>query len=296
MILRVETGDIDIFSTGPNLSWEDVEAMNAAADIERLEAIRRGASTVHDREGAEELVDQVEGLLRDVGEGTRIDTVNDDYKRRVRALRAVLRRLGIDHTNPYDDLWRFYESWGSRGLSSYASRRAYAAELYAPVRRALEDLEFQALVDPVGAHLTGWVPVDEHVAKLRARFRIARDARDYNAVGLLCTTTLQVLGRLVFHAATHLPEGEREPGPDDAKRRIGFYVDAVTRGRGRAFAEIRKLVDPTARLAEAVKHAAEPTRVEAGIAADATIQLVNLLRRVSELEDRDADDVAASSA
>jgi hypothetical protein len=38
------------------------------------------------------------------------------------------------------------------------------------------------------------------------------------------------------------------------------------------------------RLAEAVKYAPEPTRIEAGIAADAGIQLVNLVRRISELE------------
>ena len=252
---------------------------------ERIDEVRRGTAPVDDRDVAEELVDQVEGLLRDVGEGTRIDTVNDGYKRRIRALRAVLRRLGIEHTNPHDDLWRFYESWVPRGLGSYVSRRAHAAELYAPVRRALEDLEFQALVDPAATRPTGWVPVDEHVAKLRARFRIARDAADYKAVGLLCATTLQILGRHVFQPTRHLPQGEPEPGADDAKRRIGFYVDAVTHGRGRTFAEIRKLVDPIARLAEAVKHAREPTRVEAGIAADATIQLVNLVRRLAELDD-----------
>ena len=152
------------------------------------------------------------------------------------------------------------------------------------MRRALEDLEFQTLVDPAATRPTGWVPVDEHVAKLRSRFRTARDARDYNAVGLLCATTLQVLGRFIFDPGRHLPDGEAEPGPDDAKRRITFYVDALTRHEGAALAEVRKLVAPSARLAEAVKHARSPTRVEAGIAADAAIQLVQLVRRLSELE------------
>jgi len=267
-----------------NVSWEDIEALNHTAESEHLETLRRGSTEVDDREAAEQLVDRVEGVLREVGEGTRIEGVNDLYKAQVRALGAVLRRLGVEHSNPYRDLWRFYASWAERGLATYASRRAYAAELYEPVRRALEDLEFARLVDPAATRPTGWVPVDETVAKLRARFRTSRDDADYKAVGLLCGSALQILGRLIFDPARHLPGGEVEPSPDDAKRRIGFYVHAVTAGQGGLYAEVRKIASATARLSEAVKHAQAPTRVEAGIAADATTQLVNLVRRLAELE------------
>jgi hypothetical protein len=111
-----------------------------------------------------------------------------------------------------------------------------------------------------------------------------RDLADWTLEGLQCASLLQRLGREVFDPARHLPAGEATPGRDYGKRRIGFYVDAVTAERGSAFSEIRKLAGSCARLAETVRHAPAPTRVEAGIAADATIQLVQLVRRLTPLD------------
>jgi hypothetical protein len=119
-----------------------------------LEAIRAGKGDLDDREAAGELVDEVESLLQRVGSGTRIDDVGDEYKAAYRALSAVLQRLGVAHANPYRDLWRFYRSWEEKQLSSYASRRAYASELYEPVRLELDKLEWARLVEPV-AQRTG---------------------------------------------------------------------------------------------------------------------------------------------
>jgi hypothetical protein len=92
-------------------------------------------------------------LLQKVGSGTRINEVNDEYKAVYRALSAVLHRLGIAHTNPYRDLWRFFRIWEEKQLGSYASRRAYASELYDPVRLELEKLEWATLVAPVAGGL-----------------------------------------------------------------------------------------------------------------------------------------------
>jgi hypothetical protein len=118
-----------------------------------LEAIRAGKGDLDDREAAGELVDEVESLLQRVGSGTRIDDVSDAYKAAYRALSAVLQRLGVAHANPYRDLWRFYRSWEEKQLSSYASRRAYASELYEPVRLELDKLEWARLVEPVANEL-----------------------------------------------------------------------------------------------------------------------------------------------
>lgn len=252
-----------------------------------LEALRRGDADVNDASAAEELVRWISGTMLQVATGgEKIDAVNEDYQAHYRALAAVLRRLGIPHPNLFDELWTFYGHWSSE-LPGYASRREYVTRLYQPVRQALDELGCQSLVEPVADRTTGWPAVDEGVQKLRERYRNARDAGDYRAVGLECTTTLQALGRTVFDPKRHLPAGEAMPSVTDAKRRIGFFVDVLTSGHGNTFAEIRKLVPPTARLAEAVKHAQAPTRVEVGVAADATIQLVNLVRRVAQLESVD---------
>jgi hypothetical protein len=264
-------------------SWE-AQAAAEQEHFEKLEAIRTGQAQVDDQRVAADLVDELEGLLQRVGSGTRIEDVNDEYKAAHRALAAVLQRLGVAHTNPYRDLWRFFRSWEEKQLGSYASRRAYASELYEPVRLGLEKLEWAVLVKPVAGRPTNWSEVDARIRELREAYSLARSANDCKAIGLRVGALLQALGRHVFDPARHLPAGESEPSPDDAKRRIGFYVDTVTRGRGDLYAEVRKLTNASMRLAEAVKHAPEPTRIEAGIAADAGIQLVNLVRRISELE------------
>lgn len=242
----------------------------------RWEEVRQGTAGVDDRVVAEQLLDIMEGLLARSG---AIFKQGDEYGRMYRILAAVLRRLGIPNPNRFRKLALFEEDY-RRSRALHGSRSEAAADLYEPVRRMLDELEWNALIDPIDGE-TGWPSIDTHVRKLRARFRDARDAQDYKAVGLLCTTTLQLLGQTVFKEDCHLPVGEQEPGLDDAKRRIGFYVDAVAPGHGDACREIRKLSAAAARLAEVVKHAPVPSEIEAGIAADATIQVVYLVRRLS---------------
>jgi hypothetical protein len=263
---------------------EEAEEQSRRAHLQELDAIRLGRGKVDDRHGAVRLVDDVEDLLQRVGSGTRIDDVNDEYRATYRALAAVLHRLGIAHTNPYRDLWRFYQSWEEKQLSTYASRRVYASELYEPVRLELDKLEWARLVEPIAGWPTSWAGIDSRIQELREAYSIARSPNDCKAIGLRVGALLQALGRHVFDPARHLPAGETEPSSDDAKRWIGLYVDTATRGRGDIYAEVRKLANATMRLAEAVKHAPEPSRIEAGIAADAGIQLANLVRRISELQ------------
>lgn len=97
--------------------------------------------------------------------------------------------------------------------------------------------------------------------------------------------------RQLFDVTQHLPEGADEPGRDDAKARIGLFIDAAGFGRSGRYTELRQLLRASHRLAEAVKHDSRPSRHHAGMAADATVLLVSLLRRVDELQDRDAINV-----
>ena len=276
MISMPGDGDLDLV-----LSSSEAERLHKR---ERLEAVYRGRDSTEDPEAAEELIRWIAGTMVAVATGElEIKAANPEYQTHYRALSAVLQRLGIDNPNPFDDLWTFYGHWRAE-LPSYADRRVYVTELYAPVRRSLDELAYDELVDPVADRPTGWAAIDAAILKLRRSYAAARDAEDCKGVGLQCASLLQQLGRQVFDPALHLPAGEGEPGRDDAKRRIGLYVEAVTAGRGSAFSEIRKLATSCARLAEAVKHAPAPTRVEAGIAADATIQLAQMVRRLAALD------------
>jgi hypothetical protein len=73
----------------------------------------------------------------------RNDRLNDEGISIVlRALRAVLRRLGVEFDPPFRDFARFRDYWILQGMDgSYAARRNYLNELFDPVITKLEQLE-----------------------------------------------------------------------------------------------------------------------------------------------------------
>ena len=196
----------------------------------------------------------------------------------------MLRRLGLDNPNPYRASYRYVVDERTRELHSYTAHRASLSALYEPVYEALDALEWERLVEPVAGRPTGCIELDNRMAELREAYAAARSADEHKAIGLRSGAILQSLGLQMFDPERHLPPGATVPSRDDAKRRIGFYVTFVTRGRGARYAEIRKLAEAAVRLSEAVKHAPTPSRIDAGIAADATIQVVNLVRRLTHLD------------
>lgn len=245
--------------------------------------MRRGESSTPDVEAAEGLVDSVSALMVSVATGgPEIKTVDADYKREHRALRAVLRRLDIDYPNKFDDLWRWYGRWSDGSLPSYHSRRVFISELFAPVRQALEEQADagRELAEGVSDAPTGWVHIDQQSARLRRLWREADDADAYNAVGLQCMKVLTTLGHVVFDAERDLPAGEEEPGRDDAKKRIGHFLRRVAAGEKSE--NIRKIVNGAYGQANAAKHRHVATRADAGISANATLLIVSTLRLLAD--------------
>jgi hypothetical protein len=60
------------------------------------------------------------------------------------------------------------------------------------------------------------------------------------ALGLQCVKALTTIGHVVFDAARDVPPGEEEPGRDDAKKRIGYFLRRVAPGEKGE--NIRKIV------------------------------------------------------
>lgn len=127
---------------------------------------------------------------------------------------------------------------------------------------------------------TGWPEVDKEISELRRHFQGARTAQDYRSVGLDCVAVTESLGAQVYDPAKHLREGEEEPPIANTKQRLErFLGDAIP---GPENATLRKLARATIDYAQHVKHSGTPTRREAGIAADAVIQLANILRQLDD--------------
>ena len=111
---------------------------------------------------------------------------------------------------------------------------------------------------------------------MRERFAIARTAEDFQAIGLFCRELFISPGEATFDEDEHLPDGEDLPGPADAKRRLGFTVDAVAGGESNR--ERRAVIKASFDLANKVQHARTATPDEAATVAEATVTSVSLMR------------------
>jgi hypothetical protein len=124
------------------------------------------------------------------------------------------------------------------------------------------------------------VAVDIEISELRRHYNSARTPQDYRAVGLDCVAVTEALSALVYHPGRHLRAGEKEPPIAKTKQRIERFIEESAPGPNDAV--LRKLARAAIEYAQHVKHSETPTRREAGIAADAVIQLANILRRLDE--------------
>lgn len=224
---------------------------------------------------------RVEFLAMGTSGGTRIE--NEQSGRLLRALGRVLDRLGVPFDPPFRDFDGFHAHWSANGgYGSWDVRRQMVAHLFDPVRDALETLEEDAyrrsLANPISPRgRTGWRQVDEEITELRRLFSTAHNGAAYSAVGNNCVRVLEALSAVAYDPARHLPEGEQEPPVAETKKRLDRVVEVELTGSGSR--ELRKLVRAAIEAAQATKHRT-PSRRDAGIAADSTILLANILRRL----------------
>lgn len=252
--------------------------------------LRAGPLPDHaDIEVAVPLARLVHDELERYGTGGGQELNDEDIRVALLALRVVLDRLGITAFDPeFRDYGTFRNWWIRRGAAGkWQARRDLLRDIFEQVHDSLADLETRALsstlVAPVSSHArTGWAAVDEEISELRRHFLAARTPQDYRAIGNDCVHVTEALSRQVYDPDRHLRVGEDPPAIDKTKQRIGRYVEDAAVGPDNA--SIRKLAAATIELAQHVKHSPTPTRREAGIAADAVIQLANILRRLGEPE------------
>ena len=258
-------------------------------DHHLLHSIRTGPLPGYDDvEVAVALVRLVHDELASFATSGGGDMTNDDMRDAILALRAVLARMGIDGLDlPFRDFATFRTYWirqGVTGTGSYQARRTMLADFFDSLHDDLADLETRALsstlADPISPRpRTGWSAVDTEISELRRHFRMARTAQDYRSVGNDCVAVTEALSRQVYNAAVHLRAGETEPPVANTKQRLERFIEDAVPGTDNA--ALRKLARAVIELSQQVKHTREPTRRDAGICADAVIQLANMLRRLS---------------
>lgn len=257
-------------------------------NAELLEQAQRGpVEGLDDLELAVPLARLVHDDLESFGTGGGEDLDSDQMRLALRTLTRVVDRLGLAGFDlPFRDYKAFRSHWlRERASGSWQARRDILEELFGSLHDQLADLENQALAStlatPISPHpRTGWPRVDSELSELRRHFLNARTPQDYRGLGNDCVHVLEALSATVYDADTNLREGETEPPVANTKQRLERYVEDELPGADNM--ALRKLTRASIEMAQQVKHSGTPTRKEAGIAADAIIQLANMLRRLAE--------------
>lgn len=248
----------------------------------------RASSDVHrsDVEVAVALLRLAHDELEAFGTDGSERTSEDEIRLILRASRQVLVRVGLTIDLPFSDFGTFKSHWmANDGYGSWQARRDILNELFEPVHLELarrEDSEITStLARPVTSHPgTGWSRVDDEVNELRRHFQMARSEQDFRNIGNDCVAVLERLSEAAFDPDRHVRDGDEIPPVAKTKLRFDMIIESSASGSDNS--EVRKVARAVVELAQAVKHRSAPTRRDAGIAADSVIQLVNIVRRLTE--------------
>lgn len=212
---------------------------------------------------------------------------DDDMVLLIRTCRVVCSRIGLSFPElPFRDRSSFRRYWLDQGMTgSYERRREYLRDLFEhlelQVAHAREFEMTQQLAVPVnGGTPTGWARIDREVSQLRASFAAARTEKDHSAVGHACTRIVEELGVQCFDETLDVLPGASVPPRDKTKIRLDAVINRLAQGSEND--DLRRVARATIEFSQTVKHRSTPTRRDAGIVADTTIQLVNIMRRLIE--------------
>lgn len=264
--------------------WADDSTIIFVPARDKVDGLRtKPLPDVPDIDAAEELLLQVIEDLRAFGTGGVPIFDDAEMRRALLTLDAVLKRVAMPLEIPFRDLESFRSYWIQKGCAnSYQARRDLLDELFndhlSKVISTRNRTMGSTLVDAISPHdVTGWPKVDVEIAAMRQEFRDARTAQNCRAVGLHAVAVLTAVSEVAYDHARHGDE-ESEPRVVETKKRLERVVAVELPGSGSA--EIRKLARAAIEAAERVKHGGSPTRTDAGIIADATLLVANMMRRL----------------
>lgn len=275
----------DFFEEDEFSGWggSKTESLNTAW----LERLRQQPDPEHsDVDVAVALMDLIHNDLLLFGTSGGESLADEEIRVAIRTLRAVTTRCGEAFKLPFRDhsTWKGY--WlKNDGYGSWQARRELLSALFDEATASLEAMQDQSTASTLADSISprerlGWSAVDTEIGELRRHFREGRTPQDYRGVGNDCVHVLEALSRHIYQPELHTPEGEEDPPVQKTKQRIERYIDERLPGSDNK--RLRALARTAIEVAQQVKHSSEPTRIEAGIAADAVILMANMLRRLDD--------------
>jgi len=246
------------------------EYLSAVLILPLLDEPKGGVS---DFSGLLDFVEQQKNLMAAVSTGgPRIDDVNHEYQRRRSEIHELLKEIGAEDPNPFSDLWEWYGRWSSGDLPTYASRRQFLGEMYAPLIDAIR-MKTQSPGNRIVVRPTGWARVDRGIGEARNRLAVAKHEEQFQEIGMLCRETLISLAQVVFDPERHPVEDGIEVGQTDAKRMLGAFFMAELSGSSNK--EYRKHTLAALDVANKTTHDRSASFLEAALCEEATTSVIN---------------------
>lgn len=208
--------------------------------------------------------------------GPRIDEVNREFEIAFDQVDAELDARSVSARPPFRDLWQWHGHWSAE-LPTWASRRTYVTEAFAPIAAELRNR-------PIGrVEPTGWSRVDRAMSEARTRLAGARTEEQLQAVGLLCREVLISVAQEVHDPDRHVVTDVDRVSPTDFKRLIEAYL-AVELAGGAA-EDARRHARTALDLALRLQHLRTATFRDAAICVEATGAVVGIVAIVSGQRD-----------
>lgn len=254
-----------------------------------LERLRRGVvDEFNDLDAALDLLELCHRELTSYAT-ERDHKLNDtDISLTLRALKMTLIRLGVNTDLPFRNFTSFQDFWveqGAIGEGSWRRRRSLIEAAFASIRTALESLEehriTKPLSNPINEQGPSWPEVDAEVRELRRKFNMAVTPQDFRALGTNFIGVLEAVGDAVYSPNEDLREDERTIPRDKPKIRIERFLERSIVLEHRA---LKNQVKTTLELAHKIKHSQSPNALMTGVAADSTILLASIIRRIADPE------------
>jgi len=162
-----------------------------------------------------ELIIQREAMIAVATGRKRIQDVNDYYVARQNRIRSRM-PPAVVYGNEFASLWDWYAYW-KENLPSYADRRGYARQLFAPTIDAIAN---RPSLQASSREPTGWDRVDRTMSKARSSLATAEAEEDWQAIGLLCREAIISLAQAVYDPTIHESPDGVVPSNTDANRML----------------------------------------------------------------------------
>lgn len=220
-----------------------------------------------------------------VATGTGVTSIKDgntnaDYKKLHKEIKEILKQICLEHTNPYNDLWEWYNSYNEKGLKTYQSRRIFIKDMYQPLFDAIENsiAEENKLIkyEP-----TGWDKVDEAIYKMRDILSKAIITEDYQAVGMYGREILISLAKIVFDKEKHESVDGIEIGDADSKRMLEAYINYCLKQHRSNPREI-KFAKSSIDFSNELTHNRTANLMDAELCYTAVVSTVNIIRTINK--------------